>query len=205
MELSKITVITGHYGCGKTNLAVNLAVSLGKGGANGVVTVADLDIVNPYFRTADFAELFKANGIRLAVSDYAGSSLDIPALNINIKGLANACDYLIIDAGGDGEGAKALGRFAPDIAKIGYEMLYVVNFRRYLTRSAAEATALMRDIEAASGLSCSAIVNNSNLGGETTEADVAASIPFAEETARLTGLPLLSFPAKRYVKPIWEL
>ncbi|MBQ8298040.1 MAG: P-loop NTPase, partial [Ruminococcus sp.] len=76
--MKKITVITGHYGSGKTNLAVNLAVNATQEGRS--VTVVDLDIVNPYFRTADFRQLFEEKGIRLIAPDYANSNLDIPSL-----------------------------------------------------------------------------------------------------------------------------
>jgi len=200
--MNKVAVITGHYGSGKTNAAVNLALSLTKSGVT--CAVADLDIVNPFFRTADFARLFRDNGIKLAVSDYANSSLDIPAININVKALTSGDGVLIIDVGGDDEGAKALGRFAADIREIGYDMYYVVNMYRYLTRSAEEAAALMREIEAASGLACTAVVNNSNLGRGTAQADIDASAPYANEIARLTGLPLAEFPREVYVKPIWE-
>ncbi|MDR0196982.1 MAG: cobalamin biosynthesis protein CobQ [Oscillospiraceae bacterium] len=179
-------------------------MNLRRRGETGVITVADLDIVNPYFRAADLRKLFADNGIRLAVSDYAGSGLDVPALNISVKGIADNTDYLIIDAGGDDEGAKVIGRFAADIGEIGYDMYCVVNCYRYLTRTAPLTAALTRDIEAASGLKCTGIVNNSNLGAETTKAHVAASIPYARETARLTGLPLIPFEMKVYVKPIWE-
>lgn len=201
--MNKIAVITGHYGSGKSNSAVNLALSLRRSGKN--CTVADLDIVNPYFRTADFARLFSDNGIKLAVSEYAGSSLDVPAVNIDVKALTGAGNVLVIDVGGDDEGARALGRFAADIREIGYDMYYVVNMYRYLTRTAEEAVALMREIEAASGLECTGIVNNSNLGKQTTRADIEASTPYAEEIALTTGLPLLEFPREIYVKPLWEV
>jgi hypothetical protein len=200
----KITVITGHYGAGKTNFAVNLALWAKKNGCRSV-TIVDLDIVNPYFRTADFGRLFEDSGISLAASDFANSSLDIPALNIDVKGLANKSDRVIIDVGGDGEGAKVLGRFAPYLEEIGYDMVCVINQYRYMTQSSGQAIEIMRGIENSCGLKCTAIFNNSNLGKETSPEVVAESLRFAEEAAALARLPILEFPVEVYVKPIWSI
>ena len=202
---SKITIITGHYGTGKTNFAVNLALSLNESGKK--VTVADLDIVNPYFRTADFKGLFADSGIRLTASDYANTALDIPSVNLNIKGEVDNSDHLIIDVGGDKEGAKALGRFAPTLNEYGYEMIYVINQNRYLTQAANEAAKVKEEIEVSSGLKCTAIFNNTHLGKETTAEIIEKSVPFAEEVSKLTGLPIFkpNFYVKVYVKPIWDI
>ena len=101
--MKKITIITGHYGSGKTNLAVNLAVMSAAEGNK--VTVVDLDIVNPYFRTADFKKLFEDNGITLIAPDYANSNLDIPSLQFDLEQIASSDSKLIIDVGGDDSGA----------------------------------------------------------------------------------------------------
>lgn len=201
--MCKITVITGHYGAGKTNLAVNMALSLKQSGKS--VAIADLDIVNPYFRTAEFKELFDSYGISLKVSDLAGGSLDVPAINLDIKAEVNNTEHLIIDVGGDPEGAKVLGRFASEIRRHKYEMLYVINYYRYLTETPEQAVAIMRGIESKTGLNCTALFNNSHLGKETTDEIVAESVPFAKAVSEITGLPLLEFPVKVYVKPIWDV
>jgi hypothetical protein len=205
MKNSKITIITGHFGTGKTNFSVNYALWLKSRGCS--VSVADLDIVNPYFRTADFKQLFADNEIRLAVSDFANSALDIPSLKLGVQGELSKSEHLIIDVGGDADGARALGRFAPVLENHGYEMLYVINCYRYLTQSAADAVTLMRSIENSCGLKCTAIVNNSNLGTETTAEIVDKSLPFAEKAAKLTGLPLFvpEFKVKVFVKPVWGI
>jgi hypothetical protein len=173
------------------------------------LVLCDLDIVNPYFRTADFEELFADKGIKLAKSDFANSSLDMPAVKLNVTGELDNYDRLIIDVGGDGEGAKALGRFAPTIEEYGYDMLYVINKCRYLSDSTAvdEAIAVMKSIEESSGLSCTAIVNNTNLGRETTDEIIADSAVFARKIADITGLEIYCppFPVKVYVKPVWEV
>ncbi|MCL2633154.1 MAG: cobalamin biosynthesis protein CobQ [Oscillospiraceae bacterium] len=201
MDLSKIIIITGHYGAGKTNTAINLAMTLRNDNPSANITVADLDIVNPYFRTADFAKLFGEYNIKLAVSDYANSSLDIPAVRLNVKGEVANCDYLIIDVGGDDEGAKALGRFSREVQDIGYEMYYVINRYRLQTRTAEQAVTLMRDIEKASKLKCTAIVDNSNLGSES----IIENAEYADEVSRLTGLQIILIKKEIYVKKVWEV
>lgn len=218
MELKKLTIITGHYGSGKTNVSVNLALHAAKQGRK--CTVVDLDIVNPYFRTADFEELFKENGITLKAPMYANSNLDIPALNISVKSILDESDCVIIDVGGDDEGAKALGRYAKVISECDdREMLYVINKCRYLTKEPQEALELMRDIEAASTLRCTGIINNTNLGAETTEDIVLSSQEYARKVAEAAGLPVAitagkpeflgkvtdnPFPIEIFVKTLWN-
>lgn len=219
-SMKKITIITGHYGSGKTNLSVNLAVKAA--GENVPVTVVDLDIVNPYFRTADFRELFAEKGIKLIAPDFANSNLDIPSLQFDLEQIAASDGKLIIDVGGDDAGAFALGRYAEALSAYGenLDMLYVINQRRYLTSDADEALKLMYEIESAARLRHTAIVNNTNLGNETTAEIVRESAGFAAEVSEKSGLPLLFtacpeefadeagaenvLPVKVYVKPLWD-
>lgn len=217
MDFSKITVITGHYGCGKTNVAVNIALRLAEEGKK--VTVVDLDIVNPYFRTADFGGLFDKNGVKLVTPMYANSNLDIPALSFDLSAIVQGEGYVVIDVGGDPEGAVALGRYG-DLLKnrSDVRLYYVVNKYRYLTSTPEEAVELLEEIKEASGLTCSGIINNSNLGKLTERKTVADSIEYAEKVAEAAGAPLIftcsekenldgiipSFPSQIYVKPAWE-
>lgn len=216
--MKKITLITGHYGSGKTNFAVNAALQCAKAGKR--VTVVDLDIVNPYFRTADFAELFAQNGIQLEKTMYANTSLDIPAISFDLARMAYEADCLIIDVGGDDAGATALGRYASMLQTYqdDLDMLYVINRYRYLTSSPSEALMLLHEIEQAARLRHTGIVNNSNLGRETTAELVEDSVPYAKAVAASAALPLVchayrsdlpvqvtnGFPVQVYVKPIWE-
>ena len=184
-----LTILCGHYGCGKTNLALNLAL---KKKEKGAVTLVDLDIVNPYFRSSDYRALLARQGIGLIAPVFAGTTLDTPTLPPEIYGIfAPNAGQVIIDAGGDDAGALALGGLSPRLAPRGYEMLYVVNRYRALSQSPEEALALLREIEAASRLKATGIVNNSPLGLETRWEDLAAAQGFGAETARLAGLPLL--------------
>jgi hypothetical protein len=218
VEYRKLTIITGHYGSGKTNLAVNIALEIAAAGNK--CTVIDLDIVNPYFRTADFGTLFSDRGIALYAPVYANTNLDIPSLNIPLESILADGGYVVIDVGGDDEGAKALGRYAPVISAFAdKQMLYVINRYRYLTKEAADAVQVMREIEYACGLRHTGLVNNSSLGAETTADTVRSSLAFADEVSKLTGLPIRAtcavegampdeakaqYTVKRHVRNLWE-
>ena len=190
MEHKRLTLFAGHYGSGKTNIALNYALWLKKQGLS--VTVADLDIVNPYFRTKDSEQLLAEHGIELVCSPYANSNLDVPALPREAYALlAGGSGHAVLDIGGDDRGALALGRYAPDIlAENNYEMLFVANRFRPLTRTPREALEVMREVEAACGLPFTAIVNNSNLGPDTTAEDVRSTVTYARELSKLSGLPV---------------
>ena len=190
MNAKRITLFAGHYGSGKTNIAINYARALKRAGEK--VAVADLDIVNPYFRTKDSAADLQAEGIDLVVSDFANSNVDFPALPKEIYALvADRETKIVMDIGGDDRGALALGRYVPDIKAEGdYEMLAVVNAARPLTRAPQEAVEVLGEIEAACRLPFTGIVNNTNVGAETTVETVLGSIPYADEIAALMGVPV---------------
>ncbi len=192
----RITLLCGHYGSGKTNIAVNLAKRLQDRYSN--VTIADLDIVNPYFRTKDSMGELENAGIRLICSEYANTNVDIPALPQELYAITDdKSRRVVLDVGGDDRGALALGRIVPAlIAENDFEMLMVVNRYRPLTRDAASTLEVMREIEEACGLSFTGIVNNSNLGAETTAEDVLASMDYAREVATLASLPLVMTAAE---------
>ena len=190
MKFKRLTLMAGHYGSGKTNIAVNLAMMLKKAGED--VVIADLDIVNPYYRTKDSEEELKAAGIPLISSEYANSNVDVPALPQELYSIVDVRSrHAIVDIGGDDRGALALGRYTPFILEENdYDMLLVINMYRPLTPDTASTLEVMREIEAAGGLPFTGIVNNSNLGRETTPEDVIASDAYAKDIAAATGLPI---------------
>ena len=202
--LKRLTILCGHYGSGKTNVAVNIATELKK--TRDTVTVADLDIVNPYFRTKDSAAYFEEQGIRLICSAYANSNVDIPALPQEMYALTDDRSMTaVLDIGGDDRGALVLGRLAPKILAEGdYEMLMVINCYRPLTRDAASTLEVMREIEYAGGIRFTGLVNNSNLGELTTAEDVLASREYAEEVAKLSGLPVVMTSVREDLAPAVE-
>ena len=196
-KFKRLTLLCGHYGSGKTNVAVNLAFYL-KEQYNNVV-VADLDIVNPYFRTKDSMDDFKARGIELICSEYANTNVDIPSLPANMYRLTADKDITaVIDVGGDDRGAYALGRLVPEIkAENNFDMLMVINGYRPLTPDAESTVEVMREIEEACKLKFTGLVNNSNIGEETTAEDIIKSIGYANEVSQASGLPIVMTSVKR--------
>ena len=220
-NLEKVTVITGHYGSGKTNFAVNLAIDLRRAGKK--VVLVDLDIVNPYFRSADFKNKLEGMGIQMVCPIYANTNLDLPSLGPEVYSVFASKDdrYVILDVGGDDAGAAALGRYAQMIKEHPWKMIYVINRYRYLTREPQQAVEIMREIEMTSRLTVTSVVNNSNLGSSTAKEDILSSFAFGEETANLAGVELLGssvrrdlaeqierddvYPVDIHILPPWEL
>ena len=204
MQFKRITLLSGHYGSGKTNIAVNLARRLRASNEN--VAIADIDIVNPYFRTKDSqAELEKA-GIRVISSPYAGSNVYLPALPDEVYAITDDKSVTaVVDVGGDDRGALALGRWRDAILQEGdYEMLFVINCFRPLTATPEDAVEVMREIEIASGIPFTAVVNNSNLGDETTARDVLESGAYAANVCAISALPLKMTTVREELYPWLE-
>lgn len=217
--LEPVTVVAGHYGVGKTNLAVNLALDAAAAGAE--VVLVDLDIVNPYFRSSDYTDLLESRGVRVVAPVLAGTSLDSPSLSGRVgtaiewaqgapEGASREPDAVepvadveaagvgtrvperavIIDVGGDDVGATALGRFSELVARAPYALIYVVNRYRNLTPSPEDALVVLREIEQKSGLRATAVANNSHLKQETSVEVVEAALDFGRQVAALAGVPL---------------
>lgn len=191
MNYKRLTILCGHYGSGKTNIAVNMAFDLASQRDN--IAIADLDIVNPYFRSKDSEQEFRDKNIRLICSDFASSNVDLPSMPADLYAITDDKSLsVIMDIGGDDRGAYALGRLRPAILEENdYEMLMVVNKFRPLTPDAPSTIEVMREIEAACGIPFTGIINNSNLAGETTAEDVLGSISYAKEVSKLSGLPVV--------------
>ena len=220
--VNPLTIIVGHYGSGKTNLTMNLALDAAKGGR--AVTVIDMDIVNPYFRVSEQRKTLEAQGIELVapVFSEAGTSLDVPSLTGRIAPAiegATGEHAVIIDVGGDDAGSVALGRYARNICAHGYQMLYVANRYRNLVQDPEDALQNMAEIQEASRLQMTGIVNNSHLQAATDAEVVRKGFEYVSELAKLSGLPVVCttvprelqglqlqklYPVERYVKAPWE-
>ena len=198
-DCKRITLFAGHYGSGKTNIAVNYAYKLAREGKR--VCIADLDIVNPYFRTKDSAKELEALGISLVSPKYANTNVDLPALPAESYRLVqDKSTYGIMDIGGDDRGAYALGRYVDTIkTENDYRMAFVVNCYRPLTSTVEDTIEIMKEIESACGLQFTCIVNNSNLGDETTVDTVNASLNFIERLSAMTGLEVWMHTAEETV------
>jgi len=196
MRRKRITLFAGHYGSGKTNIAVNYALFLAKQGLR--VSLGDLDIVNPYYRAKDSEKELAAAGVKVISSAYANSNVDVPAMPQEAYSLTEDRETCaVLDVGGDDRGALALGRYVPAILEENdYDMLFVFNRSRPLTRDAQSALGIMREIEEACRLPFTGIVHNTNLGRETVPGTLTDALPVLHELERLSGLPVV-FTAAR--------
>ncbi len=184
----RVTVVCGHYGTGKTNLSINLAIRCAEEGKR--VTLIDMDVVNPYFRSSDYAEALTAKGIRVLGPNFANSNLDTPSLPAAIGDAILEGERVIIDVGGDDAGATALGVYSRQLSGADPDVMYVVNRYRSQTTTPEEAVEILREIERAARIRARCIVNNSHLKQLTDADTVLASVPFAKKVSELTGLPI---------------
>ena len=200
----RVSILTGHYGTGKTEVSVNLALALAAEGEQ--VMLADLDIVNPYFRSRERRAPLEKAGVRV-VSSPACSDADVPALPAELLAILENREIRgILDIGGDPVGARVLARFQPKIVQEDYQLIFVLNANRPEVREAESAVAYLRSIEAVTGLTCSGLVNNTHLCGETTPAEIRKGAALAEEVSRQTGIPVLCHTAEqRFLESLSDL
>jgi RecA/RadA recombinase len=186
-----ITIITGHFGSGKTEMAVNLALEARK--TNEKVAVADLDIVNPYYRARDARAILAENGIELIAPAERLASSDLPIVSGDIYRVIYDPAYkVIVDAGGDKDGATALGQFYNDWKDMDPEVLFILNANRPYVSTLDGAVDTLLKIEKASRLKITGIINNSNVGNETTLADVENGLELSRALSEKLNIPLLS-------------
>ena len=187
----RVTLFAGHYGSGKTTAAVNFALWLKAQGHD--TAIADLDIVNPYFRTRDSLDELNAADVRLIASPFAGSNVDAPALPGEAYAVVEDTSlHAVIDVGGDDRGALALGRYVPYLREENdYDFLCVINRFRPLTTTADDTIEVLREIETACKLPFTGICACSNLGDLTSAEDILASEAYTQEVAEKMGLPIV--------------
>ena len=196
MFTHRISIITGHYGTGKTEVSVNLVLALAEEGAQ--VMLADLDIVNPYFRSRERKGMLEEAGVRVIATSQACHHADVPALPAEVLSILENRDVRgVLDIGGDPVGARVLARFQPKIVPEDYQLIYVVNANRPEVRTAESAVSYLRRIEETTGLTCTGLVNNTHLCGETTEAEVRRGAELAHAVSAETGIPVLCHVVKK--------
>ena len=193
--MKRIRIITGHYGSGKTEYAVNLAISMADSGLN--TALADLDIVNPYFRSFEQTEVLQRHGVRVIVTS-CGGRIDLPAIPAEVLTIfEDGSIYGVLDIGGDPVGARVLARFARHLEKADFDMLLVLNANRPETGTVEGAVEYMRSIEQSSGQRMTHIVNNTHLCRNTRIEDILKGAQLAKAVSEATGLPVAQHVVER--------
>ena len=188
---SRVTVLVGHFGSGKTEIALNLAMDMASRGLG--VTMADLDVVKPYFRTRSARALLTESGIELLAPEGANIHADLPIIVPQIRSHLRRSDcHLIIDVGGDDVGARVLGSLSDVVDPAETECLLVLNFRRPSTPDPARAVAMARQIETVGRLAVSGLISNTHLLDETTLEVVLHGLERARETGDRLGIPVVA-------------
>ena len=184
----RIQIITGHYGSGKTEFAVNMALAFAAKGEK--TALADLDIVNPYFRSAEKRKLLEEHGVRVIATSFSGY-VDLPAVTPEVLTVFDDESYRgVLDVGGDPEGANLLGRYEEQLARAQFDLLCVINANRPETRNAEKAALYLRAIEEACGQKVTGIVNNTHLCRDTTAQDILKGAALSARVSKECGIPV---------------
>ena len=193
---ARILVLVGNYGSGKTEISLNLALKLARRGEK--VTLVDLDIVNPYFRSSERTELLEKEGVKVYAPSFAMSTVDVPSLPADIQAVfADKSRRVIFDVGGDDTGAAALGQYKPYFDQDDVEVLFVVNAFRPLSGDADSVCDLMLRVAGRSRLSPTAVINNANVAWETEESDLVRGEELLREVSTRMNLPIGYLCAKQ--------
>jgi energy-coupling factor transporter ATP-binding protein EcfA2 len=186
---NRIRIICGHYGSGKTEFAVNYSLALKE--SQDKVAIADMDVVNPYFRSREKAEILRKQGIKVIYSSIEGTSLDIPAVSGEVGTLIVGNEWnLVLDVGGDNVGARALARHSKDIRPDDYDMFFVINAYRPETQNAADIISHLQAIEETTGIKVTGLINNTHMMRNTTLEDVLFGQKISEEVSKKLNLPI---------------
>ncbi len=185
----RLNIFTGHFGSGKTEVAVNYALKLAE--ADYKTAIVDFDIVNPYFRTADAKEELEKNNIWVILPMYANTNVDVPAIPPEIYSIFQKKEYkAVLDVGGDDLGAKAVSRFKEEILSDDYEMFFVINTRRGMTDTPEKIIEMIALIEDSANIKVTRLINNSNLLEETTPEIILEGNRIISQVSEKLGIPL---------------
>lgn len=185
----RINIFTGHFGSGKTEVAVNYALKLAAAGYK--TAIVDFDIINPYFRTADAKEVLEGNNVKVILPMYANTNVDVPAIPPEIYSLFQNKEYkVVLDVGGEDLGAKAVSRFKEEIVNDDYEMFFVINTKRGMTDTPEKILEMLALIEEGANIKVTKLINNSNLLEETTKEVILQGNEIISEVSERTGIPI---------------
>lgn len=201
LDTQRLTLIVGHSGSGKTEFAVNLALALAERGHP--TALADLDVVNPYFRSRERRALLAERGIRLVASSQACLDADVPALPPEINTLLQDRSlYSVLDLGGDPTGARVMARFRTPVGSQPHRVCFVLNARRPGTNTVQGAMEVLTGIEKTLGIPVTHIVGNTHLCGETTREDLEQGAQLCREVSEQRGIPVLCHTVYRGLKEL---
>ena len=200
IDINGIVIICGNYGSGKTETAVNLAAVKKKDGMT--VSIADLDLVNPYFRARKARQILEAMGINVVLPDTRYLDADLPILTPAVAGIIGQAKGLtILDAGGDDVGVTVLAALSEYLGTKPVNMLQVINPFRPFTETVEGCLKIQKDIERASGLTMTGIIGNANLLDETSCHDIDTGYEFVKEVSSVSELPLKFITAPKHLIP----
>lgn len=221
IDAARLTVIVGHFGSGKTEVAINMAIELGKRGY--VFSLADLDVVDPYFRSRDCKRTLDEAGGRLIASSQAHMDADLPSMPPDVCVLFdNPSMYGVLDIGGDPSGARVLARYRQQLIDCNARVLCVVNGNRPLSDTPEKAASYIKRIEKAAGMPIVGLINNTHCCQLTELDDILRGAALTEKVSVCTGIPVVChavseklaaqaseiiqpvFPMKLYMKKPWE-
>ncbi|WP_455539667.1 ATP-binding protein [Terrisporobacter sp.] len=186
----RIRLFIGHYGSGKSEVSINYVTKL-REQVEGEVALADLDVVNVYFRSREKKDLMKNLGITPIDSSIQTTTLDVPAISAEIsRPLHDTSVNYVVDVGGDNVGGRVVGRFAEEFKLNDYDMFYVVNANREKTQTAKEILEYIEVIEASSKLKVTGLINNTHMLKETTVEDVLKGQEVAREVSKIKNIPI---------------
>jgi len=192
----RLIIVVGHFGSGKTEVAVNLALRLAEEGKS--TALADLDIVDPYFRSRECADMFREKGIRLIASSKDFIDADIPAISPEVALLFDNKEiYGVLDVGGDPSGARVLARYRHKLKDNDVAVVCVVNANRPMTNTVDKAIEYIRNIELTSGMEINYIVNNTHFCERTVKEDILDGAEMAKEVSEKTGIPVVCHTGSR--------
>lgn len=199
-DIPRLTVIVGHFGSGKTEVSINLALHLAA--QDKTVSLADLDVVDPYFRSRGCAELFAQRGIRLVSSSPSGMDADLPSMPPEVLTIIeNTAIHGVFDIGGDASGARVLARYRHRLKDNNASLLCVINANRPLTDTPERTVAYIRSIETSSGMPINGLINNTHLCSQTELEDILAGAELSEQVSSMTGIPIVCHTAPRQLAP----
>lgn len=188
----RLKIIIGAYGSGKSEISVNLALEMRKTAPEDKILLADLDIVNPFYRSADAAGVLEENNIRLISPMYANSNVDAPVLSGEVYVIFDDDSYRgVFDIGGEDMGATILGSMRSRLDNTGAELLMAVNTRRPFTSTADEIIIMASELQEASKMKITGLINNTNILEQTTAGDVIEGEKILLEVSQKTGIPLV--------------